>query len=200
MKRRFIMKKYIVSVLCSLALVLFVSTGCFAGMLDGLGLKVGGGTTNYSGDVNGLNGTFSDEKSQFIGLEFGLSDQDSPIQVQTELNYIHDDFDLFGMGMNEGSFNLDYLQIPVLVKVNSPELGGAKLFISTGPYVSVLLNKNRHDISRYDYGYVLSAGVTVLDALTFEVRHTQGLKDIDGDTDNFSVRNERSLFLVGYKF
>jgi len=198
------MKKFI-GVLALFAMLFAFSGPCFAtgdsavGDVD-FGVHIGTGSSNYSGSFDLLGGnidsTFSEEHAYLGGVYLNFSGPDSCIELQPELNFIHDTFDLYNSGEVH---EYDRLQLPVLLKVNSSEICGTKVFAGVGPYGSVLLSDQKHIMRRYDYGYVLSAGVTIQDTVSFEIRHTQGLNDVS-NVDGVSMRNSKNFFLVGLNF
>jgi len=190
------MKKFI-GVLALFVMLFAFSGPCFAtgdsavGDVD-FGIHIGTGTSQqYSGDVNGIDVTFSKERTNMAGVYLNFSGPDSCVELQPELNYVRDK-------VNNSRF--DYMQMPVLIKMNSPEFrNGIKVFSGIGPYGSVLLSDDKDAIRRYDYGYILSAGVTVKDTISFELRHSEGLMNVSS-VDGLTARNSKNMILMGFNF
>lgn len=180
----------------ALLFVAFLATSTCSAV--GYGVHMGTGVTSYSGDVHNLFSLpFSEERTNMFGVHLTTGDQDSTVQAQTELNYIHDSFNLYDDGHIRHNFA--YLQLPVLVKVNTPEFGNVRMFAGVGPYASLLLTDNHDVMRRYDYGYILSTGLELRDTISFELRHSQGLMDVS-DVGGVSMRNSRDVFLIGFNF
>lgn len=198
------MKKYLGAMLVVLTMFIFGSVNNSFAL--NFGVHMGAGSSSYSGEIDTFLGSisekFSEEETVMFGFHMTTDYPDSAVQIQTELNYINEDFDLFNEDIVHHNFA--YLQLPIIIKVNTPEFRHVKMFAGLGPYASILLADNRDIMEKYDYGYILSTGISVNcdnveNAITVELRHSQGLCNVS-DIDGLNMKNSKNMILVGFNF
>jgi len=153
--------------------------------VTGKGLKLGFGIANISTEYAELN-DFLDSRVGFSGgafLTYALSRQ---FAVQPEILYVSKgaskDFFFFN-----AHWNLDYLEIPVLLKFNLMPEGKLQPSLYAGPALDVLMASKFHiidetyDIKDYtksmDFGLVFGAGLDYKH-ITFDVRYALGLTNV----------------------
>ena len=132
---------------------------------------------------------------------FGLSDL---ISIQPEVLYSQKGFQSEGNSKNKAKFN--YIDIPVLVKVNA---GG--LFFEAGPQLGILASAKvtdgsidvdvKKNLNTVDFGYVAGLGYQLETGPMIGLRYNGGITDIakDGNNDN-KTRNSAFQLYVGYTF
>ena len=146
----------------------------------------------------------------FWGFNLGL------FTIQPEALYVR-----MGARMEEGADwmedRLDYIQIPVLLKLNilpgpvSPMIygGGYYSFLIAAKGVSMIDGTSesvdiKDQITSSDYGLAFGGGIDfrlVAVKLSVEVRYNLGLANIAKDAEpGFSVKNKSLMFLVGLSF
>lgn len=107
--------------------------------------------------------------------------------------------------------NLSYLEIPVLVKLMIPTLGGIKPSLFAGPAVAIKLSgktkleyagqTEEEDIENMkdtDFGLIIGAGVD-FGKLTVDLRYVLGLTAIEEEAV-FETKNGVISLIVGYSF
>ena len=94
---------------------------------------------------------------------------------------------------------LDYIQVPLLLRVGTSGKHGVSLFVVGGPTVGILARKQGvvDDLKSTDLGVVVGAGVSI-SRLLLEARYTTGLTDFNkGGT---VYKNRVLSMLVGLTF
>ncbi|HEX8350685.1 MAG TPA: porin family protein [Hymenobacter sp.] len=164
------------------------------------GLKAGVNYSTFTGD--------DDENLESkIGLQagllanFGLSDM---ISIQPEVLYSQKGTQ--NKDNSDDKFKFNYIDVPVLVKVNA---GG--LFFEGGPQVGFLASAKLTDgttdvdvkegFNTVDFGYAVGLGYQVDSGPMIGLRYNGGITNIvkDGDDDS-KVRNSAFQLYVGYTF
>jgi len=113
---------------------------------------------------------------------------------------------------------LDYLEIPVLVKIMAPSPGGVNPYLFAGPVFALKLSSKMkaeyagaseevdiEDIKSTDFGLVIGAGVDFgfgasgMGKMTLDVRYSLGLSSIS-DFEGDDVKNGVFSLMVGFSF
>jgi hypothetical protein len=200
--------KKIVFVLMVAATMLFAVSPLFAqGGKMMLGFKAGLNLANVTGDDVG-------DTSNKSGLAAGgfMSYSITEIfAIQPEL--------LFTMKGTKASdedvsWSINYLEIPVLLKVTLPTDGKIKPLLYAGPGFGFLLSSKQSDgtevdvkdfTASTDIGIIAGAGIDYkmeTSAITFEARYEVGMtsigKEEDGETPD--IKNSVLTFMLGYGF
>ncbi|NOT08632.1 MAG: PorT family protein [Gemmatimonadales bacterium] len=122
-------------------------------------------------------------------------------------------------GVNKGTFKLDYLQVPLLLKLRlpvkggglsiSPHLyGGASLGFEAGCEITGLggeaavarpCEEVQAAVKSTDFGLVFGAGLDIGRAI-IDVRYDFGLSTVDDTTDPDDTKNRTLYVLVGWAF
>jgi hypothetical protein len=193
--------------------------------VTGKGLKLGFGIANINTDYNELD-EFLDSRVGFSGggfLTYAFSRQ---LAVQPEILYVSKGAakDLFFVNAH---LNLDYLEIPVLLKFDCMPDGKVHPNLYAGPALGLLMASKFHiisetyDIKDYmksmDFSLVFGGGLDYK-RVTFDVRYTLGLTGIVDAADKINeaigaepgdsyylegdptVKNTDLSFMVGVKF
>jgi hypothetical protein len=134
-------------------------------------------------------------------VDIGINDR---VSIQPEL--------LFAMkGAKDEEFgqtakiNVNYIDIPILVKGKFPTGGRVQPFITVGPSMNFRLSAKikeggqeddiKDEVESLDFSVVLGGGIAVGPA-TVEARYDLGLKDVDKESG--SVKTRTILVLVGF--
>lgn len=192
--------------------------------VTGIGIKLGAAFASINTDYDELD-DFLDSRSGFIGgafLTYGLSRQ---FALQPEILYVSKgaEKDLFFVSPY---WTNDYLEIPLLLKLNLAPDGPVHPNLFVGPAVSFLLSS---EVGASSYSYDVKDGMKTMDfslvlgggidykRFTLDVRYTMGLANtIDADKlneltgsepdDYFylegdpSVKNNNFSVMVGVRF
>ena len=202
------MKKFTL-VLMTVAIMIFAASPLFAeGMM--FGVKAGLNLANLTGD------DVSDTaiKPGMIGGGFFCYNITEIFAVQPEV--------LFAMkgakaSEGDGKWNINYIEIPVLFKVNLPTEGKIDPFLCVGPGIGILLSSKQTDGEEVDvkdftkstnFGIIAGAGAAYQlekGAISLEARYEVGLSTIadagdDADVAEPSIKTSDISFLVGYGF
>jgi hypothetical protein len=200
----------------ALAFVAVASTSAQAQNVR-FGLRAGANYSNLAGNVQ--NQDTYNNKFGFVGgamFNVGVTD-DGFFSVQPEVLYSQKGFEnkpteyknvLGGTQKREGSVNYNYLDVPVLLKINA---GG--FIVEAGPQYSYLLSandqtkytttpalggtptttesQNKRDVSglnRSELGYVAGIGYQVENGVSLNLRYTGALSDLvkDGNGTYFN--------------
>lgn len=191
-----------------------------------LGLKAGANLSNFSGNLTDEN-RFQN-KFGFVGgvmLNAPLV-ADGFLSIQPELlysqkGYKNNSSSVFGLYRYEGRANYNYLDLPVLVKINA---GG--FFVEAGPQFNYLLNRNDetvrynnltgnrveygsgdYDLSnvrRFEVGYAAGIGFQSTNGLILDLRYNGAFTDFSKDgyqgNDLRNARNSVFQASLGYLF
>ena len=114
---------------------------------------------------------------------------------------------------------LQYFELPALLRVNGPRIGGGSLHVFGGPYLAMRLSAKREasvfvsgqttgvredmseEIERFDVGVTIGAGLDVGRRVVIDGRYSQGLKKVNSDTaDGFGIWNRAITFMGGVRF
>lgn len=158
-------------------LVLAYSTAAWAQV--GGGIKAGVNFAKVSGSdsepgqrIGAIAGVF-----MTVGLGSGLA-------VQPEVL-----FSMQGSKFTFGTAKVDYVQVPLLLRIGSNAKAGASVYGVVGPSLGLWVRDEgwTEDLKHSDFGLVVGAGVTV-SRLLIEARYTAGLTDFSKGTTPYKHR------------
>lgn len=188
------------SILTALLLAVFISTSASAQILPKFGVKAG---ANFSTFNNEDDIEYKPGLTAGVFADFALPAL--PISIQPEILYSQ-----YGAADKDTDIkmNINYLQIPVLVKFGFP-MPAASPNVYFGPYYSHKLNADvKNDdgsinldelIEDSDFGVVVGAGVSVT-KLYVDLRYTAGLTEIFDSALDSDVKNGAFALTVGIAF
>ncbi|MDD3642712.1 MAG: porin family protein [Candidatus Krumholzibacteria bacterium] len=117
----------------------------------------------------------------------------------------------FSMDVEDETYKmkLNYIDIPVLLKVCIPTEGSVKPSIFAGPYLGLLLSAKAddEDVKDYtksmDYGVVFGGGINYMLAedqgyISLDARYGMGLTTVDDSDDERDGKNMGITIMVGY--
>jgi len=115
----------------------------------------------------------------------------------------------FDDGFEKGKVKLDYVDVPLLVKLSGKASSGARFHVFTGPQASFRIGAEavddatdvsvdiKDEIEDLDFGWTAGIGVD-MNRLTLDARYTQGLKNISTDKDD-DVKNRTFTVMIGVR-
>ncbi|WP_370089629.1 porin family protein [Ekhidna sp.] len=174
--------------LLTLSLV-FISAVAFSQVSAGIGIKAGANfaNTNISG---------SESITSLHGGAYGLFKL-ANIGIQPEVLFSKQGSSFTG----GGEVNLDYVNIPVMVKFYLP----AGLNFQAGPQFGMLLNAEDEDgtdlkdgLKNSDLSAALGAGWDAPFGLQFTARYVIGLSDNNDGISNEDIKNKTFQLSIGY--
>ena len=173
--------------------LLFFSISAVQAQDMGFGIK---GGVNFA-SLNGDDADGWDGRTGFhLGLlaEFGLSES---FAIQPEILYSAQ-----GAEMDDVTFKLDYLTIPVMAKYFATDA----FSIEAGPYIGFNTTSEwdldgdtvdlKDETESTDFGVGLGLGYELPMGVFFQARYAMGLSDIGSDAD---IKNSVFQLSVGYK-
>ena len=192
-------------IILSLGLVASVSFAAQAQSIK-YGLKAGASLTNITGSKQ-------DNKFGFNGgvlANFGINDMFS---IQPEVLYSNKGYK-FANGQNNLRFALNYIDVPVLVKVAT---GSTGLFFELGPQAGFRLTADVKDADdaisfkeytrSVDFGYAAGLGFQVESGPMIGLRYNGGFTNVGQDSNVNGIRataanakNSAFQLYVGYMF
>jgi len=200
------------TILFTLALLLTISTAYAQGITGGL--KAGMNNANLHGDD--VEGFGYESKMGFCAGGFISFKVANIVAIQPEVLYTQKGakWEIVGMTWKD-TYNLNYLEIPVLLKVIMPIQGMIKPHLFVGPYFAYNLTaktKTEHngyseeidvdeEVKDSDFGAVFGGGIDFglpAGKIVFDARYSLGLTTID--EEGFDVKNNVFSFMLGYAF
>jgi hypothetical protein len=168
------------------------------------GLAMYNMTASYEGESESGDMKMGLQAGGFVGIMMNQG----KMAIQPELLFVmkgaQED-----IGDETGKMNLNYIQIPVLLKVILGE-SKTKFNVFAGPAMSLLMSANasaggesvdiKDAYNSSEFGVVAGLGVDI-DKICLEFRADLGLANIAADApDDLSVKNSGFGLLVGYAF
>lgn len=137
----------------------------------------------------------------------------SRLSVQTEALYSQKGATFDESGVS-GAVELDYLEVPILLRLSTPPSNGASFHVFGGPSFGVRLRARSEiafegetereefsdEVKRFDLGLVVGAGVE-LGRLVIDGRYTWGVSNVNAlADDDVEIRNRAFSIMAGVKF
>jgi hypothetical protein len=157
--------------------------------------QVGGGI-KAGANFARVSGADDDDIGDRIGFVAGLflTTNQGLIAVQPEVI-----FSMQGTKFSFGTAKVDYVQVPILLRVGSSSKNKASIYGLVGPAFGLLVQDDNWSdpIKRSDVGIVVAGGVT-FSRLLAEARYTAGLTDFSkGST---AYKNRVFSLMAGFVF
>lgn len=206
------MKKSFVIILAALCVAVVMPQTLQAGV----GLKAGISLSEFRlTSVQPPTFSFGNLRYYVGGLSFGLSL--GIVAIQPEVLYTRMGA-RYAAGGDSLEYRFDYIQVPVMLRINVIPVGPLRPFICGGAYGSYLLKAKgvmvidgatnegdlTEDYQRYDYGAVGGAGLAFHlpgITLTAEGRYNLGLKNIlKNPAAGEAIKNRSIMVLAGIAF
>jgi hypothetical protein len=141
-----------------------------------------------------------------------------PLQIEPQLLYVQKGAEADVGGGITGTFKLDYVQIPVLIKAAFPVASDTRIVPSlfAGPALafkvgckvkasdgSATVEETCADagasIKSTDFSFIFGGGADI-GPIAFQLRYDLGLSKIEDASQPSDVKNKAWLFTVGYRF
>lgn len=210
------MKKYRVLTLVILSVLMAGAAGTAKAQSPvNFGLKGGINLANFTNTE-----ADTEVRSGFTGgISMDISLPGAPLGIETGAYYSQMGAEISDNGL-EGSYNLDYIQVPLLAKINFGLPGPATPHLLVGPYMGFNINAEAElseggtsvssDISDQvndtDFGGIAGLGIDFnvgLTKLSAQARYGFGLTGVfDGElsADDEDVRNSAVSLVLGIQF
>lgn len=211
------MKRLVLSTLLALALVAGVAPAVRAGMA--FGVKAGVGVSHVNADLFD-----TDNRTGFVGGVYGTFDLSPMFGVQPELLFVRKGAELFSTdvtigGISFGSvgstLDVDYLEIPLLLRISAPNPGPVDLRLLAGPVASIKIDEqirltglvgyslDSDQVKTADFGIAVGAAAAIRSAsmsVVAEGRYTFGLTNVSDLPFGGEVKNGAYYATLGLEF
>lgn len=207
-----------------LFVLFFTIATVYAAEAQNFGIRAGANLSNLAGDLTD-DSRFNNKLGYHAGLTANFPIVEDFFSIQPELLYVNkgfknneENFERNGARITrEGSVNFNYLELPVLARINA-----GPLYFEGGPQASYLLGirdntdqtpvvstGNRispEGLNRFELGYAAGIGFGMPNGISAGVRYTAGLANILNDNNNTTyldgdMRNARHqvfMFTLAY--
>ena len=212
--------------------LLMISSSVFAQGITAKGVKGGLNIATLTGDEVedakskiGFNfgGFLAYEFNEMFSLQLEVLFTMKGAKFEDEYTEEEDDYEYYEK--YEGSWNLNYLEIPILAKLNIPMKGNIKPNVFLGPALGVTLTATYEydyeykgyedgqlvdeysgsidgdieDIKGVDFGLVFGAGIE-FGKIIVDARYNLGLSTIEENGEDVEVKNNVISVMLGYSF
>ena len=216
----------------ALVLVLLFSSSLLAQGITAKGIKCGLNIANLTGDdvENAdpkiclvLGGFLTYELNEMFAIQPEVLFSMKGAKFEDEYTEEYSNYEYYDR--TEGSWKLNYLEIPVLAKLNIPMESNVKPNIFIGPALGINLSATYdmdyewwekedgvivdegsgsddgdiEDIKGADFGLIFGAGVE-FGKITVDARYNLGLSTIDDSDEESDVKNSVISIMLGYSF
>lgn len=179
--------RYIPFALITVLCIIFTTFSNSVAQSVKTGAKAGINFTNFSGG----NTNYESRTGYMIGGFVKMNIPESNVAIQPEVYFAQK-----GAETGSGEIKLEYLEIPILVKVGLGNSDVVKPNLFAGPYAGINLNQSSggllgsgNNVENIDFGGVLGAGLDIeagSSIFTIDLRYGLGLSNVfqDGDEKN----------------
>ncbi len=203
----------------ALAVVLAMLTAAPAHAGLALGIKGGISVSQVNADL-----FTTENRTGFVGGAYAAFDLGPSLAIQPELLFVRKGAKLFSQGVSIGGIDLgdvettldvDYVEIPVLLRLSLPMAGPVGLRLLAGPVADIKVSEktslgglisysfNSDQIKNADYGIAAGGAVAIQTAsvrLVGEGRYTFGLTNISDLPFGGDVKNRSIYATAGLEF
>lgn len=184
-----------------------------------IGLKAGINVASLVFDGDEVD-SYNERRIGFAAGGFGVWPLSGPTAIQVEAL-----FSQKGAKFSEESedlaatLELDYLDIPVMLRVQGPAIGSNRLHFFGGPSVSYRsaarsklayegfdfdegsIDNIENEIERFDFGVVAGAGLDIGRRIVVDARYSWGLRTVNKDTsEGVKIKNRLFSIMGGVRF
>ena len=203
------------SMVMAVLVPVFAASGAPAFAQGTVAVGVKGGATfatlRFENQEEGRTQTF-DTRPGVIGGLFVVWPADHRLALQTEVLFNQKGATFEAPGLSART-TVNYVEAPVLLRVSSPKSSGVSFHGFTGPSFGFWVSGETtstvqgqegideidNDFKRFDLGLVVGAGVE-FGRLVVDGRYAWGLRDIDKQIDESTIRNRHFAFMTGVRF
>lgn len=186
------MKKLISSIL-TICILLIFAMGLQAQERH-FGIKGGAAAYQLTSDFGGASST-SDPKTAFEAGIFGEFPINRILSIQPEVVFVQKGGEESSETLGNSSITLNYVDVPLLLKINAPLDGNFKPYIFGGPYAGYLVDASSEsggqdqDLTEFleelHYGLKVGLGVR-LGNIVFDARYDMGIANIYSEDISFA--------------
>ena len=207
------------AIVCAVMVIVVVGASSAVAQERQIGLKAGMNVASVAVDGDDPDG-YNESNIGFLAGGFGVWPIGGPTAIQVEALFSQKGAKLSeSVDDLEASLELDYLDIPVLLRVDGPVFGSSRLHFFGGPSVSFRtaarskvtntgfefdegsIDDIEDDIEPFDYGIVAGAGVDIGRRIVIDARYSWGLATINKDTsDGIEIKNRVFSIMAGVRF
>lgn len=181
-----------------------------------LGGTIGLDLANHAGPGANSESFASSYKPSFtIGGTVGLQ-LSKHISLHVDIAFASKGSHSTSASMAGGTYQMDYMELPILARVSLPTSGRLDYYVLSGPTLGALLDADLElddgthfdldsSFKTFDVGWMLGAGVAVevgsRGDITFDIRYNHGLRNIDkaAAPEDDEVMNRAFYFTLGYR-
>ena len=207
------------SMVCAVLVMLAGAVAPTAAQERQVGLKLGVNVSSlvFEGDEVEA---YNDRRLGFLGGGFTVLPVGGPLAVQIEALFSQKGAKLEIEEQNlEAALELDYLDVPVMLRFQGPASGSTRLHIFGGPAIGYRMGARRKlsdgsseftqgvveniedEIERFDLGIVAGAGVDIGRRIVVDARYSWGIRAINKDTsDGVEIKNRVFSIMGGVRF
>lgn len=170
------------------------------------GIKGGVAAYQLTSEVGGTSST-SDPKTAFGAGIFGDFPINRIVSIQPEVVFVQKGGEESSETIGTSSVTLNYVDVPLLLKINAPLEGSFKPYIFGGPYAGYLIEAasesggENQDLTEFleEFHYGVKVGVGIrLGNIVIDARYDLGIADLYSEDVNFGGGDsEVSLNLEG---
>lgn len=205
--------KYVHPAVLVVVMLFTISSASAVGL--GLGIKLGYNSADFYGDSPAFES--SSAKGGFCVGVFKSTGILGLVAIQPELLYTQKGSKTEGDHQGQTATfttHLDYLEVPLLVKLTLPIPATLKPNIYAGPVFALKVSDkgtreynntteefDLPDYKSFDYGAVFGIGLDLgfpVGKVVFDFRYTRGMTSIDNSIDPEDIKNQVFSFTAGY--
>lgn len=206
-------------IVCAMLATLAVGVSGAAGQERQVGLKAGVNVASIVFDGDSTEG-YNERRVGFLVGGFAVLPVNGPIAIQVEALFSQKGAKLSVEEENlEATLELDYLDVPVMLRVQGPVLGNNRLHFFGGPslafrtgsrsklsdqsfeYAQGSIDNIEDDIEPFDLGIVAGAGLDIGRRVVVDARYSWGLSTVNKDTsDGVELKNRVLSIMAGVRF
>lgn len=207
------------SIVCAVLIALSAGVSTVAAQERQVGLKAGLNVASivFDGDPSG---GYKENRIGFLAGGFAVLPVGGALAVQIEALFSQKGAQFSADEENlEATLELDYLDVPIMLRIDGPLLGNNRLHFFGGPslafrmgarsklsdesfeYAQGSIDDIEDDIEPFEYGIVVGAGLDIGRRVVIDGRYTWGLSTINKDTsDGIELKNRVFSFMAGVRF
>ena len=207
------------SIVCAVMVILAGSASSALAQERQIGIKAGVNVASLVFDGADAD-SYNERRVGFLAGGFGVWPLGGPTALQVEALFSQKGAKFSESLENlEATLELDYLDLPVLLRVQGPVFGSNRLHFFGGPSVSFRLaarsklsstgqqfdqgsiDNIEDDIEPFDFGILAGAGIDIGRRIVIDARYSWGLSTINKDTsDGIEIKNRLFSIMGGVRF
>ncbi|MDZ7718779.1 MAG: porin family protein [Balneolaceae bacterium] len=179
------------------------------------GIKGGAAAYQITNDVGSSSST-SDRKIGFEAGIFGEFPINRLLSIQPEAVFVQKGGEETSEQFGNSSITLNYVDVPLLLKINAPVDGMLQPYIFGGPYAGYLIEATSETesesmeltefLNEFHYGLKVGLGINI-GSFLIDARYDMGLaniykedEELEGIDSNFEITTAGFILSVGLRF